>query len=169
MSMYVTTNMDDWEAAMAYDRAKGAFLAANLTDGQKVLCDGQEHYAFYIDAADGSLGVCRIRSRQEILDGEYPEEVELWFDEEGRASRGYLPCHTWDAVYQPDQPDLHDRHASILMEITPEEFEYMKDHGWSIPNLLYNHYYVDLLNQYLHMAIDSQARLDVWEREYKSQ
>lgn len=169
MSMYVVNGMDEWEAAMAYDKAKGAFLASILTDGQKVLCDGQEHYAFYIDAEDRSLGVCHIQSRQMILDGDYPDEVNLWFNEEGIAARGYLPCHTWDAVFYPefDQPDLHDRHASILMEITKEEFDFMKEHGWSVANLLYDKHYVDLLNRYVRMAITQQERLDAWEKAYR--
>jgi len=124
---------------------------ASMTDEQRSLCDGQEHYAFYLDSADGSLAVVHVLSLQQILDGKYPDEADLWFDDEGKASRGYLPCRTWDSEYYvwPDEPDLHDRHASILMECTKEEFEHMRENKCLFAPLLNDRHYVHLLNRYV--------------------
>jgi len=133
---------------------------ARMTGAQRDLCDGNEHYAFYLDTADGSLAVVHVQSRQMILDGKYPDEADLWFNEDGVAERGYLPCRTWDATYYvwPDEGDLHDRHASVLMECTKDEFEYMRELQCAIPNLLYAHHYVDLLNRYVGFIREQAGR-----------
>ena len=176
MSMYVTTSADGYEEAMRYDRAKGKFLADNMTADQRELCDGNEHFAFCIEGE--ILAITHVKSREQILNGKYPDEVDLWFDEDGKATRGYLPCESWDTYYDRPQGikddgmpisegDLHDRHASILKPCTKDQFSFMAQADLIIDVLLCEQEYVDLFNGWVSAMRAAQDRLDQFEIDYR--
>ena len=125
-----------------------------MTPAQRKLCDGEEHWAFCLDGVssdDTQLAIMHIKSRAMILMGEYPEDAIAWFDSEGKASRGYLPCETWDSYYSrpPGEGDLHDRHASTLMEITKAEFDLMWSHKCNMAALAKIPYMMRLFLQFI--------------------
>lgn len=121
------------------ERAKAA-----MSEAQWRLCDGQEHWAVALESEGPQyppiLMVVHIQSRVQFINSQLkyvPAEdwgkdcdalddvmyaVESYYGEGGVLSYGYVPAESWDSVYEIDSPDLHDRHASMLMEITEEEF-----------------------------------------------
>jgi len=124
MTVYMFDNDDEmWEAIQ---RGKEE-SRDNTSPAQWKLCDGEEHYAFYmeIDASGPILCVSRIVPRSELEAREDEECVDSYYGEGGVVSYGYLNCESWDTIYQPPGsfPDLHNRHASIMYEITKDEFD----------------------------------------------
>lgn len=115
-----------------------------MSDAQRILCDGNEHWALALESEGPEyppiLMVVHILSRNQFIaqqlkyvdanfwgeDCEQLDEacypLDTYYGEGGCVSFGYLPAESWDSVYEIDEPDLHDRHASMLMEITEEDF-----------------------------------------------
>lgn len=125
------------------ERAKAA-----LTPEQWQLCDGKEHWALALESQGPEyppiVMAVHIQSRVQFINEQLkyvPQEdwgtdceaieeaaypMDSYYAEDGCVSFGYLPCQSWDSVYDIDEPDLHDRHASILMEISQEDFELLR-------------------------------------------
>jgi hypothetical protein len=118
---------------------------SRITPEQWRLADGNEHWAVALESQGADalpiIMATHVLSRQQFItqqlkyidpeewgtDGESVEEavypINSYYGENGMVSTyGYLPCESWDSFYDVDEPDLHDRHASILMEITEDEF-----------------------------------------------
>jgi hypothetical protein len=172
------------------DEIESATQAAigRMTPEQWRLCDGEAHYAFYIDGLaynDPQVAVCQVRSRTQFIsdqlkyvdadtwgeDSESLDEacyaINVQYGEDGNVSRGYLPCLTWDPVYYrwPDKPDLHDRHASILLEITQEDFEFIQAVQCGLDALRSEPHFLDLLNDYIDL-LRAQAGMEVLPRDH---
>jgi hypothetical protein len=173
--------MDEYEEAMRYDRLKGEFLTANMGEAQRSLCDGNEHFAFFIDGdpTDELLAIVHVKSLKQVLEGKHPEDAALWFDKEGTVPRGYLPCESWDSVYEVPETDpltgwpiaegdLHDRHASILMPCSFMEWSWMAENKCDVQVLLQDKAMVDLLNSWITTMREAQERLDQFEADYKA-
>ena len=121
---------------------------ASLTPEQWKLCDGQEHWAMALESEGPEyppiLMVVHIQSKQQFIGEQLkyvPEEdwgkdcesvemaaypMDTYYREDGLVSYGYLPSQSWDSVYEIDEPDLHDRHASMLMEISEDDFNELR-------------------------------------------
>lgn len=161
MEVIMYDSYDDMVGAIAKgkERAKAA-----MTDEQRSLCDGEEHYALTLESEDGFrsdplIAVTRIWSRLEFearsmkpvanLD-EYESdeaqeairqafyEMDVYWGEGGSVEYGYLPGETWDAVFDPDEGDLHDRHASLMVEISELEFNTFRDLRWRFDEARYH-------------------------------
>jgi hypothetical protein len=135
MEIYTATGEDGFEQMLAMIHAGKVRSRDAMTDAQRALCDGKVHWVINVEFVDREvvLSWSRLLSKEELLDGEgenAPYLEEVYYGEDGSVSYGYLPVHTWDAVYQPVEPDLHDRVACQMYEISEEDFNRFRDCEW---------------------------------------
>lgn len=136
----VTVVTGTFEELAAHMQAQKEAGRAAMTDADRALCDGKEHWALILESQgpDEPPIVCavhvlsiqqRISVAMKYLDDQYVwgadsqwldetmSEVDSYYDEDGVVSYGFLPCETWDSVYEVDSPDFHDRHVTHMLEI----------------------------------------------------
>ena len=142
MTVYMYDSTEDMFEAIQRGKEKAKSM---MTEAQWKLTDGEEHYAMEIEVEGGEANIvavrilshleCEARAMERVADlTEYESdiaqeiieesfyEVDFFNDPNNPISYGYLPCESWDSCYYPDVPDLHDRHALMLLEISKEEF-----------------------------------------------
>lgn len=165
MSVYISDSADGFEAAMKYDRAKGAFMAQSMDDERKALCDGEQHYAFILLDAN-MVETVRVLSREEVRnDPDRQHLYEYYYGEGEGAKNGYLPCESRSA-FDPE-PDRGDRHASIMTELTQSMFAWFMLSHWRTDVICTSQEAVDVLNKHVDAMNTAQKKLDVWEAEYE--
>lgn len=135
MEIFMATGEDGFDQMMAMIHAGKVRSRDAMTDAQRALCDGRGHFVINVEIVDREvvLSWSRVLSREELLEGEgdnadYVENV--YYGEDGSVSYGYLPVRTWDAEFHPVDPDLHDRVACQMYEITEDEFYHFRATKW---------------------------------------
>lgn len=135
MEVYVATGEDGFERMLEQIQQGKVRSRDAMTDAQRALCDGKTHWVINVEIVDGDvvLSWSQILTREELLEGEGDNADYVdscYYGEGGSVSYGYLPVRTWDAVYQPVDPDLHDRVACQMYEISKEDFEKFRACEW---------------------------------------